>query len=457
MKKETAAESAIKASAASVREWIIYIGAFLRWGGIAAVIGGVSGIFGAAFHEGIGLATDFRQQHPWILWLLPVAGIVIVAVYKLTGTEGLKTDNIINAVHQGEKLPVLLLPVIFTGTILTHLFGGSAGREGAALQMGGTIGQWIGRKLHLDDRDLRVATLAGMAAFFSAIFGTPLAASIFAVMVISIGILYHVALVPSLIAALSAYFVATALGVKPTHFTIEAPELELMILVRIAALAMLCALVSILFCGIMHFAEKQFSRKIPNVWVRAVIGGLLVAIMTILCGSGSYTCDYNGAGMDIITAAVEEGKAQPLAFLLKLVFTAVTLGAGFKGGEVVPSFFVGATFGCVAAPILGLPAGFGAAIGLVAVFCGVTNCPISSIFLSVELFGAGGILYFAVACCISFMLSGYNGLYSSQMIMYSKRKAKFINQYTNAAATPDKSGCIVDDEKKDQQKVAETK
>ena len=226
MKKETAAESAIKASAASVREWIIYIGAFLRWGGIAAVIGGVSGIFGAAFHEGIGLATDFRQQHPWILWLLPVAGIVIVAVYKLTGTEGLKTDNIINAVHQGEKLPVLLLPVIFIGTILTHLFGGSAGREGAALQMGGTIGQWIGRKLHLDDRDLRVATLAGMAAFFSAIFGTPLAASIFAVMVISIGILYHVALVPSLIAALSAYFVATALGVKPTHFTIEVPELE---------------------------------------------------------------------------------------------------------------------------------------------------------------------------------------------------------------------------------------
>ncbi len=436
MKKETAAESAVKASAASVREWIIYIGAFLRWGVIAAVIGSVSGIFGAAFHEGIGLVTDFRMQHPWILWLLPVAGLVIVAFYKLTGTEGLNTDNIINAVHQGEKLPVLLLPAIFIGTILTHLFGGSAGREGAALQMGGTIGQWIGRKLHLDDRDLRVATLAGMAAFFSAIFGTPLAASIFAVMVISIGILYHVALVPSLIAALTAYFVATILGVEPTRFTVEVPEVQPLILMRVAVLAMLCALVSILFCGIMHFTAKHFSSKIPNVWVRAVIGGLLVAVMTILCGSGSCLSDYNGAGMEIITEAVEEGRAQPLAFLLKLVFTAVTLGAGFKGGEVVPSFFVGATFGCVAAPLLGLPAGFGAAVGLVAVFCGVTNCPISSIFLSVELFGAGGILFFAVACCISFMLSGYNGLYSSQMIMYSKRKAKFIQQYTNTTNIP---------------------
>ena len=199
-------------------------------------------------------------------------------------------------------------------------------------------------------------------------------------------------------------------------------------MLKTAVLAALCALVSVLFCKTIHLVEHQLQKWIPNEWVRAVAGGCIIVALTALCR----TTDYNGAGMEVITAAVEHGIARPEAFLLKLLFTAVTLACGFKGGEVVPSFFVGATFGCVVGPLLGIPAGVAAAVGLISVFCGATNCPIASIFLAVELFGDGGLLYFAVACGISYMLSGYSGLYSSQTILYSKLKAEYINVHTNA-------------------------
>ena len=416
-----------KAIRTALRRWGLYVRTFIKWTAAAAVIGAACGLVGTLFHFGVHEVTAFRGTHPWVLYLLPLAGLVIVGFYKLTGTDGLGTDDIIDAVHQGKLLPILLLPAIFFGTILTHLCGGSAGREGAALQMGGTIGQYLGRHFQLDDRDLRVATLAGMAAFFSALFGTPLAATVFAIMVISIGVIYHVALYPSLLAALVAYGVSIYLGVEPTRFVVSVPEQTVGMFVRVALLGVLCALVSILFCQVMHGAG-HLMKRIRNPWLRVVCGGAAIIVLTLIFGT-----DYNGAGMEIVTAAVEQGTvAVPWAFLLKLIFTAITLAAGFKGGEVVPSFFVGATFGCAAAPLLGLPAGFGAAVGLAAVFCGVTNCPLASTLLAVELFGAEGLLYFALACCLSYMLSGYQGLYSSQTILYSKLKAQFINVHTNA-------------------------
>ena len=416
-----------KAIRTALRRWGLYVRTFIKWTAAAAVIGAACGLVGTLFHFGVHEVTAFRGTHPWVLYLLPLAGLVIVGFYKLTGTDGLGTDDIIDAVHQGKLLPILLLPAIFFGTILTHLCGGSAGREGAALQMGGTIGQYLGRHFQLDDRDLRVATLAGMAAFFSALFGTPLAATVFAIMVISIGVIYHVALYPSLLAALVAYGVSIHLGVEPTRFAVSVPEQTVGMFVRVALLGVLCALVSILFCQVMHGAG-HLMKRIRNPWLRVVCGGAAIIVLTLIFGT-----DYNGAGMEIVTAAVEQGiVAVPWAFLLKLIFTAITLAAGFKGGEVVPSFFVGATFGCAAAPLLGLPAGFGAAVGLAAVFCGVTNCPLASTLLAVELFGAEGLLYFALACCLSYMLSGYQGLYSSQTILYSKLKAQFINVHTNA-------------------------
>ena len=416
-----------KAIRTALRRWGLYVRTFIKWTAAAAVIGAACGLVGTLFHVGVHEVTAFRGTHPWVLYLLPLAGLVIVGFYKLTGTDGLGTDDIIDAVHQGKLLPILLLPAIFFGTILTHLCGGSAGREGAALQMGGTIGQYLGRHFQLDDRDLRVATLAGMAAFFAALFGTPLAATVFAIMVISIGVIYHVALYPSLLAALVAYGVSIYLGVEPTRFAVSVPEQTVGIFVRVALLGVLCALVSILFCQVMHGAG-HLMKRIRNPWLRVACGGAAIIVLTLIFGT-----DYNGAGMEIVTAAVEQGTvAVPWAFLLKLIFTAITLAAGFKGGEVVPSFFVGATFGCAAAPLLGLPAGFGAAVGLAAVFCGVTNCPLASTLLAVELFGAEGLLYFALACCLSYMLSGYQGLYSSQTILYSKLKAQFINVHTNA-------------------------
>ena len=406
----------------------IYVRYVAKWLGLALIVGALCGVIGSAFHMGVEIATEFRLEHPFMLYLLPAAGLLIVLVYRMSRTEGKGTDHILEEVQAGKGLPVLLLPSIFFSTILTHLCGGSAGREGAALQMGGTIGYHTGKLLHLDDKDSRIATMTGMAAFFSALFGTPLTAAVFAMEVVSVGLLYHMALIPCLTAALVAYGVSFLAGLAPTHFLVAAPELHAFMLIRVAVLAALCALLSIVFCDAMHGMHVLFARKIPNPWQRAFAGGLMVIALTFLARSG----DYNGAGMSVITAAIEEGHAVPTAFLWKILFTAVTLGAGFKGGEVVPSFFVGAAFGCIAGPFLGIPAGFAAAVGLISVFCGAVNAPIASIFLSVELFGAEGILFFALACGISFVLSGYNGLYSSQIILYSKLKAQYIDVRTNA-------------------------
>ena len=438
----------------SVKKWIRHIGLYLnvlgKWLTLAGITGICCGIGGSAFHIGVNYATLLRERYPWLLWCLPIAGLGIVAAYKLTKTEGQGTNDVIDAVHLGNGLSIWLLPAIFIGTILTHLCGGSAGREGAALQMGGDIGHHVGKLFHLDDRDLRTATLCGMAAFFSALFGTPLAATMFAIMVVSVGVFYHAAFIPCFTASMVAYGISLWVGLKPTHFIVTAPALDAMMLIRVTVLAALCALVSTLFCNSLHAAERSLKKYLPNAWLRVMLGGIAVVVLTYLCG----TTDYNGAGMDVIAAAVEQGSVHPLAFLLKILFTAVTLGAGFKGGEVVPAFFVGATFGCVAAPLLGIPAGFGAALGLVAVFCGAVNCPVASMFLSVELFGAGGLLYFALTCGISYLLSGYNGLYSSQTILYSKLKAQYINVHTNAhhageihADTPTATGSLKENEK----------
>ena len=427
MRRETVENGYAERARAWLRLGALYVRSIGKWLVLAVAVGLACGVIGTAFHMGVHEATLLRGEHPWLLWCLPLAGLVIVGFYKLTKTEGQGTNAVIDQVHLGKGLPILLLPAIFLGTVLTHLCGGSAGREGAALQMGGTIGFHTGRLFRLDDKDLRIATLAGMAAFFSALFGTPLTAAIFSIVVISVGVMYHAAMFPCLTAALTAYGVSLLLGVEPTRFAVEMPALAAGTMLRVGVLAVLCALVSVLFCGVMHTAEHLMDRYFPNAWMRVAAGGFAVIALTYLCG----TTDYNGAGMEVVTAAVEQGTAHPAAFLLKLLFTAVTLAAGFKGGEVVPSFFVGATFGCVVGPLLGLPAGASAAIGLVAVFCGATNCPLASTLLSIELFGDAGLLYFALACVISYMLSGYSGLYSSQTILYSKLKAQYINVHTN--------------------------
>ena len=403
----------------------LYADTMLKWLVIGGLVGGVGGVVGALFHLGVSYATEVRLAHPWVLYLLPAGGLVIAGLYKLCKLEGKGTNAVIESVHFGKEVPVLLVPLIFVSTVITHLCGGSAGREGAALQIGGGIGYRTGRLLHLGEKDLPLATLCGMSGVFSALFGTPLTATVFALEVISVGVLYYAGLVPCITAAMMGYLVSLWMGVPPTRFTVVMPALDGWTLLLVVVLAILCALVSILFCRGLHVTEHLAERLVKNSYLRAAAGGAVIIALTLLLG----TTDYNGAGMDVISRALT-GEASGWAWLLKLLFTAVTIGCGFKGGEVVPSFFVGATFGCAAGALLGLPPGFAAAIGLVAVFCGAVNCPIASVVLSVELFGADAMLYFAIACAISYVLSGYCGLYSSQTILYSKLRAEFINVHT---------------------------
>ena len=224
-----------------------YMVVILSWIMIAIVIGSFCGAVGTAFHVGVDAATEYRTAHPWLLWFLPVAGIVIVAVYKLFRTEGLGTNDIIDAVQTGEDLSIWLLPSIYIGTILTHLTGGSAGREGAALQMGGAIGNYVGSIYELNEDDLKIATMCGMAAFFSALFGTPLTAAVFAIMVISVGSFVHMAFLPCLTASLTAYIISGAVGVEPTHFNVVMPEFTVPLFGKVAVLAIGFAFVSVVF------------------------------------------------------------------------------------------------------------------------------------------------------------------------------------------------------------------
>ena len=407
---------------------LIYVKALGKWLLVSSLVGLLCGLLGSAFHLGVEKATELREANAWVIYTLPAAGLLAVAIYRILRVEGQSTNNILSEIQKGRGVSIALIPAIFLTTLLTHLAGGSAGREGAALQMGGGIGYGMGRLLRLDDRDLRTATMTGMAAFFSALFGTPLAATIFAMGVVSVGLLYHAAFLPCFIASLTAYGISLLLGVEPTRFAVAAPALTPLMLLRVAILAAACGILSAIFCGALHYTEANLKKRIPNLWLRAFLGGTVLLGLTLLVGRN----DYNGAGMRVITAAVEQGQAAPTAFLWKIVFTALTLSVGFKGGEVVPCFFIGATFGCIVGPLLGIPAGFAAALGLVAVFCGAVNCPMASMVLAVELFGAGGMLFYALACGLSYVLSGYRGLYSSQRILYDKLKAQFIDVHANA-------------------------
>ena len=398
---------------------------FCKWLAFSVAAGlGIGGV-GVLFHYSIEGGAALFKAHGWLLWLLPAGGALIALAYKLCRMEKDRGTNLVlTAVRSTEHISLLTAPLIFFSTCLTHLLGGSAGREGAALQMGASLGRGAGRLLRLDDKDMRMMTMCGMSAAFSALFGTPIAAAVFSMEVVSVGVMYYAAIVPCLLSSLAGVWLAGVCGVAPTRFPLEGvPALGWLDGGRVLLLAALCALVSILFCRSIRLAGRAYARFLPQPILRAVVGGLLVIALTYLVG----TRDYNGAGMDVILRAVN-GEARPEAFLLKILLTAVTLGAGFKGGEIVPTFFVGATFGNVMGGLLGLNPSFGAGVGIVALFCGVTNCPLTSLLISVELFGSQGILYFGIAAAVSYRLSGYYGLYSEQKILYSKLRPEFIDQ-----------------------------
>ena len=409
------------------QHWLAYVTTLVKWLIFAIIVGVVVGIVGAAFHIGIDKATEFRGENPWVLYLLPLTGLLIVWSYHITGMSDDKgTEYIIGAVREGRHLRIRTAPLIFIGTVLTHFAGGSAGREGAALQLGGSISNWIGRITRLNEKDDRIITMCGMAAGFSALFGTPLAAAVMSMEVVSVGVMYYSAIVPCVLAALIAKFVAGAIGVPATAFAVSAvPSLNPVTLLQIVVLGILCAIVAILFCAVMHLVPKAYDKVSKNPYIRVLVGSIVLILLFTVFGT-----DYCGAGVSVINNAMA-GTARPEAFLLKILLTAITLSAGFKGGEIVPAFFCGATFGCFFGSLIGLPASFAAAAGMTAVFCGVTNCPLTSILLSYELFGGEGLALYALCCSVSYMLSGYSSLYHAQKIMYSKLAPEFINQQTH--------------------------
>ena len=269
--------------------------------------------------------------------------------------------------------------------------------------------------------------MCGMSACFSAVFGTPMAAAVFSMEVISVGIMHYSALVPCVISSLTASMLARHFGAMPEVFPITSlPALTALTVGQTILAAAAFAAISVIFCIALHLSEHTYKKYIVNPYLRVFVGGLIVVLLTLLL----HTTDYNGAGMPMI-ARCFEGSVPPWAFMMKIIFTAATLGAGFKGGEIVPSFFIGATLGCVIGPILGLPAALCAGCGMVGVFCGVTNSPITSLLISFELFGFEGMPYYLITIAVSYMLSGYYGLYSSQKIIYSKTRTEYIDAHTH--------------------------
>ena len=382
---------------------------FLKWLLYSCLIGIVVGGVAISFHYGIDWATQLRGAHPNVIFFLPLGGVAIVLFYRACHMEKDRGTNLVLvAVREAEPMKLRTTPLIYFSTILTHLVGGSAGREGAALQLGGSLAAWLGRQIRLDAKDSRIMVMCGMAAAFSALFGTPLTAAIFAMEVVSVGVMYYAAMVPCVLSSLIAFQFARVCGLHATvgYSIPDAAALSPLTMVQAAGLGVLCAIVSILFCEVMHAAPKVYANVAPNPLIRAAMGGVLVLGLTLMVA----------------------GETIPQAFLLKIAFTAVTLGAGFRGGEIVPVLFTGCAFGTLAGPILGLPHAFSGAMGMAAVFCGATNCPITSILLSYELFGGESLPLYALCCVVSYLLSGYYGLYSEQKIVYSKYRPEWIDQ-----------------------------
>lgn len=402
-----------------------YLLTFLEWACIAVLTGAVCGVIGALFHHAIEWAASLRASHHWIYFLLPLGGMAVVGVYRLLRVDtSTGMNDVIDVVRSDAQLPVGLGPSIFAGTVLSQLAGASTGREGAAIQLGAGVAAALNRLFRLKEENLRPLLLCGMGAVFAAMFGTPVAAALFIVEFIDVGEMRYARIVPCMVGAVTAYVAAAGLGAAPVRYTLETiPELSVIPLLQTGALSIAAAGMSIVFCMGVHGAHELCHRTVKNDFVRAAAGGAALLGLTLIIG----VHDYNGAGMNLVSAAIA-GEARPEAFILKLAFTALSIFAGFKGGEIVPAFAVGASLGCVLGGLIGMPPGFAAAIGMIALFCGVVNCPVASIVLSVEIFGTEGLPYFAVACAICYMLSGYYSLYGKQKFLHEKLGTELVRR-----------------------------
>ena len=358
--------------------WKNLYGSLFKWIVLSGVIGSFIGLIASGFSYAIVWVTSFRQANPMIILGLPLGGLLIVWMYKITGQEKNSGTNLVLTVVRSdeEEVPGWVTPLILISTAITHLFGGSSGREGAALQFGASVGNVCAKYLHLNESDKKIIILASMSAAFSALFGTPMAAVVFPMEVISVGVMYYAALVPCVFSAFAAQGIALLLKVRtvtPPYLVESVPNFYSVDSIKAIILAIACALAGALFCIVLHNGEHYLKKWFPNPYVRVVAGAAGVIILYFALRTDAYL----GLGTGVIQASFKE-TAGPQMFLLKMLFTALTLCAGFKGGEIVPSLFIGATLGSFMSTILAAPTDICAACGMVGVFCAVTNSPITS-------------------------------------------------------------------------------
>ncbi len=373
---------------------------------LSVITGLVCGIAGVLFHKSIEQVTIIRETYPFYICLLPLAGIVTAIMYTAAKKYGsLNTLRVVTASADGKEVPFIMAPLIFVSSCISHLCGASVGREGAALQLGGSIGYKIGKVFKVPEPVNKFMTPVGMSAVFSAVFGTPITAAVFVIE--AAGSKKILTLLCTLVSSVTAFFTATFLGVQPVRFNIpRLNEYTLKFVLAVIVLGVACGVVSNVFNRLINKTGFYMKKFFKTPLFTGMAGGLILIVLTLL--SGSY--DYNGAGMAVIEKAMQ-GEVFVLAFLIKIIFTSLSVGAGFKGGEIVPTFFVGATLGCALGGILGINASVSSALGFVAMFCGMVNCPISSLILAIEVFGFKMVPAFIVAVAISYICSGKEGLY----------------------------------------------
>lgn len=408
----------------------------LRWTAIIAPIAIAIGSMVALFLWLLSWAIHFRFHHTWLLYLLPLAGIVIHFIYQSVGKSSEKGNNlIIDEIHQpGGGIPKRMAPIILLTTVMTHLFGGSAGREGTAMQIGGSIAGMFGRWFKLSGADMGMVLTAGIAAGFGAVFGTPLTGAVFAMEVITIGNIKYNAMLPALIAAVIGDFTVSAWGIHHTAYHIDiipnTPyflsgylSFDLLLLAKVIFASIVFGLASYLFAGMVHEIKAVCLKLFKSKWLIPAIGGIVIILLTFIIGKPDYLSlgvDAEYPGAVTIPSAFHAGGSDAWSWLWKTIYTTVTLGTGFKGGEVTSLFYIGATLGNTLSGLLDAPVSLFAALGFIAVFAGATNTPLACTFMGIELFGGEHALLFAVACFTAYFFSGHSGIYTSQQIGVSK-------------------------------------
>ncbi|MGG3306011.1 voltage-gated chloride channel family protein [Paenibacillus lautus] len=394
-------------------------GYFIKWIVLGSVVGLMTGSASAFFLYSLDYVTSLRMENPWLLFFLPFGGAVVSYLYYKFGKSSTKGNNLIlEQIHGGtESVPLRMAPLVLIGTLITHLFGGSAGREGTAVQMGGSLSEWFGKLIRVTPADRKILLICGISGGFGSIFGTPLAGTLFGLEVLAIGLISHQALLPAFVASLVGNLIATSLwGVSHLHYPIgEIPALSFLVILKVIFASILFGLTSRLFSELTHSLKRWYSYFFRNPMIKSAVGGIIIIGLVYLLG----TRDYLGLGLPLIEASFTD-EVSPLAFLGKIIFTSLTLGAGFQGGEVTPLFAIGATLGNALSEWIGLYAPFLAALGFIAVFCGATNTPIACFIMGIELFSGEGAVYMFMACVISYLFSGHSGIYTSQQIGISK-------------------------------------